>query len=164
MCQHTACTLILIRSATTWTSQQHEEEKQAHVRATNGCNIQEMDDEEDSWSKSITALAHKRQHQNLSTSVPVQRQRLHRQKPTLHLSPGSIWRRSVQRGQWRWQRAVMFAHTEFCNWFLSFKMQMSAAIMLLCGEVRIYQLLDGFQPTFQDACAEDGDRHHCTGI
>lgn len=115
-----------------------KEEKQAYVRATNGRDIQEMDDEEDSWSKSITALAHKRQHQNLSTSVPVQRQQLHRQKPTPHLSSGSILRRFVQRGQWRWQRAVMFAHTEFCNWFFSLEMHVSAAIMLFCREVHIY--------------------------
>lgn len=77
---------------------------------------------EEGWSKSIIAVAHRRQHQTYQhQSDSVMAAASHSGMRTrCHLSSGSILRRFVQRGQWRCQRAVMFAATKFCCWSLFF--------------------------------------------
>lgn len=71
---------------------------------------------EDSWSKSIIAVAHRRQHQAYQhRSASVMAAVSHSGMCTRHyLSSGSILRHFVQRGQWLCQTAVMFVATEFC--------------------------------------------------
>lgn len=76
---------------------------------------------EDGWSKSIIAVAHRRQHQAYQhRSASVMAAASHSGMCTRHyLSSGSILRHFVQRGQWLCQRAVIFVATEFCLWSFS---------------------------------------------
>lgn len=77
---------------------------------------------EDGWSKSIIAVAQRRQHQTYqhqsdSVMAAASQSGMCTRR---HLSSGSILRRFVQRGQWRCQRPVMFAATTFYCWSLFF--------------------------------------------
>lgn len=71
---------------------------------------------EDGWSKSIIAVAHRRQHQAYQhRPASVMAAASHSGMCTRHyLSSGSILRHFVQRGQWLCQKTVMFVATGFC--------------------------------------------------
>ncbi len=89
--------------------------------AANGCYIKVTHIiKEGAWSKSIIAVAHRwrhqtYQHQSASVTAAASQSGMCMRH---QLSSGSILRSFVK--NWRCQRAVMFAATEFCCWHFFF--------------------------------------------